>query len=147
MQFAGEMARRLDAAVTVLHVMPAPPAMYADLIRREQDMERILGSESALGQGLRHLKEALEKLGVPCTMRLRLGFVVPEVLKELEQADYDLVMAGSVPATDPLRRYLMGNVTREIIDRADTPVLVLRTRPKGMANRLSDFLARLFKPG
>src|SRR5580704_18928004 len=36
-QFAGELARRVMASVDLLHVLAEPPAMYANLIKTEDD--------------------------------------------------------------------------------------------------------------
>jgi nucleotide-binding universal stress UspA family protein len=141
-QFAGEIARHLNASVDLLHVLAEPPAVYANLVRSEDDVGQILQSSSALGRCLRSQKELLEKMAVPCEVRLRHGLVLDELLEELQRTEYHLVVAGSSPADDRLRRYIMGNVTREIVNRAELPVLVVRggTEPDhglgGLINRL-----------
>ena len=144
-EFGGDLARRMNAVVTLCHVLPEPPAMFADLIEREEDTERVLTSNSKLGRTLRLQKELLEKLGVTCEIRLRHGLVVPELMRELQQTEYDLVVTGSSPAQDRLRQYVMGDLTREIVNRAELPVLVLRTGPKQITHPLSDLISHLFK--
>ena len=59
-EFAGKIARCSGAVVNLFHVMPEPPAMYADLIRLEEDSHRVLESNSKLGRVLRHQKDLLE---------------------------------------------------------------------------------------
>jgi len=125
-QFAGEIARHLNASVDLLHVLAEPPAVYANLVRSEDDASQILQSGSTLGRCLRSQKELLEKMAVPCEVLLRHGLVLDQLLTELRRTEYDLVVAGSSPADDRLRRYIMGNVTREIVNRAELPVLVVR---------------------
>lgn len=144
-EFAGEIARNSNAAVDLFHVMAAPPALFADLIKLEEDAERLLASRSKLGRILRHQQELLKELGVPGKFRLRHGLVVPEVVKELQRGKYDLVVAGSAPAGDMLREYVMGDVTREIVNHAELPVLVVRTGPRRITRRISDLVARLFR--
>lgn len=141
-ELTGAIANGAKAEVTLFHVLAAPPAMYAGLLQQEEDVELLLHSDSALGRRLRQQQEALTQLGVACTVRLRHGLVVPELLMELRQVEYDLVVAGSSPARDPLRAYMMGNVTREIVNHAQWPVLVVRTG--GEARRWSDFVHHLF---
>ena len=75
----------------------------------------------------------MKQLGLTCTVRLRHGQVLPELLMELRQTEYDLVVAGSSPAGDPLRSYMLGNVTREIVNHAAWPVLIVRTGGEGRA--------------
>ena len=125
-QFAGEIARGAKATVDLLHVLVQPPAVYANLVRAEEDIDQILQSDSSLGRALRHQREMLEKMMVPCEVHLRHGLVLDELLAELQRAEYGLVVAGSCPADDRLRRYVMGDITREIVNRAELPVLVVR---------------------
>jgi len=60
--------------------MAEPPAIYADLVRLEEDVTRLLESNSELGINLRTQKQDLEKLGVPTEVhcsprnRCRSGF-------------------------------------------------------------------------
>ncbi|MRR33332.1 universal stress protein [bacterium] len=143
-EFAGEIARRVHAVVDLFHALPEPPAIYADLIRLEEDAERVLTSMSRLGRSLRRQKEVLEEFGVFGEYRLRHGQVVPELLKELGRDDYDLVVSGFAPDEDRLHRYLMGDIAREIVNRAELPVLVIRTVPKRITSRIVDFVGKLF---
>jgi nucleotide-binding universal stress UspA family protein len=128
--FAGEIARRVNASVDLLHVLAEPPAVYANLVKSEEDTTQIMQSDSKLGRSLRHQKELLEKLGVPCEVHLQHGLVLDELLHELQRTEYDLVVSGSSPAHDRLRTYIMGNITREIVNRAELPVLVVRSGTK-----------------
>ena len=150
-EFAGKIARCSGAVVNLFHVMPAPPAMYADIIRLEQDVHRLLNSNSKLGRALRRQKELLEKQGVFGEIRLRHGDVVPELLKELQRFDYDLVVSGSWPAGERLHKYVIGDVAREIVSQAELPVLVVRTRhgPTKLLRELLSVLLQRFtkKPG
>ena len=141
-ELAGTIAGGAQAEVTLFHVLAAPPAMFAGLLQQEEDVELVLHSDSALGRRLRQQQETLTQLGVVCNVHLRHGLVVPELLMELRQAEYDLVVAGSSPARDPLRAYMLGNVTREIVSHAEWPVLIVRTG--GKAHRWSDLINLLF---
>lgn len=146
-EFAGKIALCSGSVVNLFHVMPKPPAIYSDLIRLEQDSHRVLESNSKLGRVLRHQKELLEELGVFGEVRLRHGDAPPELLKELQQIKYDLVVSGSWQAGDKQRRYVIGEVTREIINRAEVPVLVIRTGhgPARLFKAALDVLLRPFR--
>ena len=78
----GEMAARLSASVTLLHVMAEPPAIYQDLVRLEEDVGALLAAGSELGVNLRAQKEELEKLGVAANVRVRHGFVLDQLFAE-----------------------------------------------------------------
>ena len=121
----GQIAKGTNATATLLHVMPEPPAIYARLPRVEETVAWLLNSNSELGINLRHEKEALEAMGVPTDVRLRQGSVLGEILSETRSNNYDLVVTGSALSRS-LRTYVLGDITREIINRADCAVLVVR---------------------
>ncbi|HEY6329191.1 MAG TPA: universal stress protein [Blastocatellia bacterium] len=143
---SGRLARACGACLTLLHVMAEPPTVYADLLELERESAaHLLESDSDLGRNLRREKESLESIGVECDVRLRYGLVVDEIFNEINREDYDLIVTGSSPAGDALRTYIMGNITREIVNRAERPVLVVRGDdvPAGLAQSLKGMLAEL----
>jgi nucleotide-binding universal stress UspA family protein len=125
-QFTGKLAAAVKASVTLLHVMAEPPAMYADLVRLEENVDQLLESKSELGTNLRRQKRELERLGVPAEVRLRHGIVIDQVFAEVREGDYDLIVTGTSQARGLLRHYIMGDLTRSILNRANVPVLVAR---------------------
>jgi nucleotide-binding universal stress UspA family protein len=145
-EFSGAIAKAAGASITLFHVMAEPPAVYTDLIRMEEDVNLLLHSSSGLGQNLRREKESLEMIGVPTEVRLRHGLVISEVFKEIRRGDYDLVVTGSSPEGGNLRSYIMGNITREIVNRAECPVLVVRggETPGGLTRSLRGFFTQAF---
>jgi nucleotide-binding universal stress UspA family protein len=125
-QLTGKLAAAAGASVTLLHVMAEPPALYADLVRLEEDLDRLLESKSELGLNLRRQKKDLEKFGVTAEVRIRHGMVVDQIFREAEQGNHDLIVTGSPRARGMLQHYIMGDVTRSILNRANVPVLVAR---------------------
>jgi len=138
----GQLAAAVGASVTLLHVMAEPPAIYADLVALEEDVDQLLSSSSELGRNLSRQKKGLEALGITTSIRIRHGEVVERVFGEIEDGEYDLIVAGSSRARGPLRHYIMGDVTRSILNRAECPVLVARSDIT--AGRSGVFFARLF---
>jgi nucleotide-binding universal stress UspA family protein len=130
----GALARCTGASVTLLHVMPEPPAIYASLPRMEQTATALLNSQSELGLNLRREKEALETSGVPAEVRLRRGPVLEEILREIQAGNYDLVVTGSA-LSGSLRSYVLGDISREIVNRVDRAVLVVRSDEALFAGR------------
>jgi nucleotide-binding universal stress UspA family protein len=145
-RLTGQLAACVGASVTLLHVMAEPPAIYADLVRLEEDVDALLQSDSELGLNLRAQKESLEKLGVSASVRVRHGFVLDQVFEELRDGAHDLVVTGSSRARGPWRHYIMGDLTRSILNRADCPVLVARVGAAATPARggALGFLKRIF---
>src|SRR5436190_109982 len=146
-QFTGRLAAAVDASVTLLHVMAEPPAIYADLVRLEEDVDQLLGSKSELGTNLRRQKGELERLGVSAEVRLRHGIVVDQVFEEAREGNYDLIVTGTSRARGLLRHYIMGDLTRSILNHANCPVLVARAGKPKAARTLWKALKGLFSIG
>ena len=145
-QLTGKVAAAVGASVTLLHVMAEPPAIYADLMRLEEDVDRLLESKSELGTNLRHQQKELESLGVRAEVRVRHGIVLEQVFNEAREGNYDLIVTGSSKARGMLRHYIMGDLTRSILNHADCPVLVARAEKSEGGVTIFGALKRLFGP-
>jgi nucleotide-binding universal stress UspA family protein len=143
-QFTGRLAAAVGASVTLLHVMAEPPAMYADLVRMEENVDQLLQSKSELGTNLRRQKRELDRLGVAAEVHLRHGIVIDQVFEEARDGDYDLIVTGTSQARGLLRHYIMGDLTRSILNRANIPVLVARAGPPKAARTLWKAVKGLF---
>ena len=126
-RLTGKIAQGAGAPVTLLHVLPVPPAIYAHLPRMQETADWLLSSNSELGLNLRRAKESLENLGVSTHLKLRRGAVLQEILEEIREGGYDLVATGSALSRG-LRTYVLGDVSREVVNRARCPILVVRSR-------------------
>ena len=144
LQFTGKLAAAVSASVTLLHVMAEPPALYADLVRLEENVDQLLESKSELGTNLRRQKRELERLGVSAEVRLRHGIVLDQVFEEAASGDYDLIVTGTSQARGLLRHYIMGDLTRSILNRASVPVLVARAGPPKAGRTLWKAIKGLF---
>jgi nucleotide-binding universal stress UspA family protein len=143
-QFTGRLAAAVNASVTLLHVMAEPPAMYADLVRMEENVDQLLQSKSELGTNLRRQRRELERLGVSAEVRLRHGIVIDQVFDEVREGNYDLIVTGTSQARGLLRHYIMGDLTRSILNRANVPVLVARAGAPKPARTLWKGIKGLF---
>ena len=143
-KFATRIARDLAAEITLLNVVPEPPAMHGTLYRRQNDVEALLNSDSALARNLRNEKKMIADAGVPVTIRIGHGIVIDQILVEIARGDHDLVVTGSWAIQDRWRTYAIGNITREIVNRTDRPVLVIRSdkKPRSLANRLRTMVTK-----
>ena len=141
-ELIGKVAQGSGALVSLFHVMPEPPAIYSKLRKLELDSNLVLNSNSELGRNLRREKQLLDALGVQTDIRLRQGFVLDEIVREIQREPYDLVVAGSSLSTGPLRTYVLGDVTREIVNRAECSVLVARNAaaPRSLREILGEIL-------
>lgn len=119
-------AKPLHAKITLLHVTAQPPLMFAHMASMNDDVEALLASGSELGRNMQHQRDFLESLGLDYEIRLRHGMVAEEVLREVLENGHNLIVVGSAIDYGPLYRYMLGDVAREIVNRAPCPVWVSR---------------------
>jgi nucleotide-binding universal stress UspA family protein len=115
-----------NARATVLHVVDAVPAMYTGLEQMEETLAELLQSDTEMS---RELKWAAQVVKAECEiseLKLRRGIAADEILREGQVGDYDLIVMGSARSASGLVRALMGDLTREVVNRAQRPVLVVR---------------------
>ena len=144
----GRIAQGMKASVTLLHVMPETPALYSGLSRMTEGVEMVLNSKSSLGRNLRSEKAALEALAIPVEVKLLQGSVLQQILREMRAGNYDLVVTGSSLSRSGLRTYILGDISREIVNRATCAVLVVRVGKKHhLLQSISEQMGRFFHGG
>src|SRR5947209_8961415 len=145
--FTARIAKAAGASVTLFHVLIEPPLLYADLIRMEEDVDLLLESNSTLAKKLKDEKKILDKMEVDNQIRLSHGHIINKIIKEVRGEDYDLVVAGSSRHSGKLQSYFIGNITRQILNRADRHVMIVRT-DEGFADgrRLQQTVSKLGEP-
>jgi nucleotide-binding universal stress UspA family protein len=129
------IARDLGASATVFNVIPRAPVVVSERRERELIPEVLLNSESALAKNLRAAKEMLASMDVPAEIRVRAGIVDTEIAAEIEAGDYDLVVLGSKKSRDVFTEYLMGNMTRRLVNWSARPVLVVAGKIRSARRR------------
>lgn len=124
-QFAAALARRLGAAITLLHVMSQVPltrtAAATDLVATADELIRHGSWE---GEHLGRMLAALQAEGVAARAVVRHGLVLDEILAETQESAYDLLVVGS-HITPGLRSFLVENLAADILRAAEGPVLIV----------------------
>jgi nucleotide-binding universal stress UspA family protein len=115
-----------DAHATLLHVVHAMPAMYAGLEQMEETLAELLQLDTEMVRELRWATQVLKAECEVSELKLRRGIVVDEILREAQVGDYDIIVMGSSQYAGGLVRALMGDLTREVVTRAEQPILVVR---------------------
>jgi nucleotide-binding universal stress UspA family protein len=77
-------------------------------------------------------------------VRLRHGIVIDQLFDEVRGGNYDLIVTGTSQARGLLRHYIMGDLTRSILNRANVPVLVARAGAAKPARTLWKAVKALF---
>jgi nucleotide-binding universal stress UspA family protein len=126
--FLRDLANQMteDLHITVLHVMSqisAGPAAPEDW-QLEASAEKLMQASTPEGQWLRQEIEILNGSKANVQAKVRHGLVVDEVLMEVLDSDCDLLVIGAHGQVG-WQRFLLDDLTHQIIVRADRPVLVV----------------------
>jgi nucleotide-binding universal stress UspA family protein len=134
-ELAGRVAQLAGAHVTVppaakpLQVIPQTPAPKEAPEAQARDLdataEQLMRGDTWEGKHLREALAILANMEVPAEARVRHGLVLDEIVDEIHEGDYALVVVGSRPATGWMR-FLLSDVSQQIIGCTDRPVLVAR---------------------
>jgi nucleotide-binding universal stress UspA family protein len=121
------VADPLQVSLAFLHVVEPVNLDYPLAQQVEAHWQDLLDTDTPQGRILKQALSEAAVLGMTPDVKLRHGHIVPEIIKEIESGDYDLVCMGSIYSSHGLRHLSLPNVTAEIAETAHCPVLVVRT--------------------
>jgi nucleotide-binding universal stress UspA family protein len=128
------LAGAAGAQTTLLHVNNAVPSMYTGLGGMEETLADLLQTDTPLAHHLRQGAQILAQHQVEADLQLRWGTPASEILQEACEGDYDLVIIGASGAAGRLREWLLGNVSREIVETCKRPILVVRESAEALTS-------------
>ena len=140
LQFLGRLPLPAAAQLWVMHVLPPPPIPqmmilesgmgFAPTALEDADAYSALAEEEKKqGQALvKQACEALELIGKPARSILKTGDAATEILAVAKEQKMDLLVSGS-RGLSPIRRWLMGSVSRKLVHYSGCSVLVVRNEP------------------
>jgi len=120
-----QLAGAAHAQATLLYVTSPTASMYAGL-EVQETLPRLLRTDTPVARHLRHGAEILAQHQVDAELKLQHGVVADEILREAHEGDYDLITIGASGATGRLREWLLGNVTRQVVEHASCSVMVVK---------------------
>lgn len=125
-EWAGRVATAAGAHVTLFHVSPTPPLMYAGLEEVVQNLTEFLQTDTPGARSIKQAVALLEDMDIQSDVELAHGLPERELLRVVQEKDIDLLVIGSSWAVQPMRRIFLRNVTEQILLKTRRPVLVVR---------------------
>lgn len=123
---AMQMATKSRAEVTLLHIAPPVDLDYPTSRAIRENWQNPEETDTPIGRSLRHALEVAKAEGLMAGIKGRQGNIIEEILSETQEGNYDLVCMGSSYSTQSLRQMYSANVTAEIADSVQCPVLTAR---------------------
>ena len=136
--YAASLANRYDAGITILHIIedisPTADNLVVNIIGEEK-WDELRGKNekeviSTLKSRLTRFCEDVQAELPSCPfitdkIKVTIGKPVNEILQEVENNDYDMVVMGA-HGHSVLADAVMGSVSRRLVRRCKKPVLVIR---------------------
>ncbi len=124
---AGELARRFDSRITLLHVQHIPESILtASSLAGLVTLPEI--AAEAMEEGAREiLRAAREVLHLPddrVTERILLGHPAETIARLSEEGECDLIVMGR-RGLSGIRGFLLGSVSDSVVHHAKCPVLIV----------------------
>ena len=121
-----QVAAASRADVTILHVIPPTDRDYPITRDVREHISDLQDTDTILGRSLRKGLEIAQGAGLQAKLVTRQGHVVEEILAEIREGNYDMVCMGSRYSANTLRQLSTPNVTAEVAEAANCPVLTVR---------------------
>jgi nucleotide-binding universal stress UspA family protein len=135
--YAVDMARKHDASIVILHVLPPlGPSVYGDAGIRVQEMmkegrkrEREMDIEEIKKNIREFCRKTEDRLGCPCgelvsEILVLAGYAVEEILKTAEDEGCDAIVLGA-HGKGSLRHTFLGSVAADVLERTRKPVFII----------------------
>jgi len=134
-RWGGQVARWLNADSTILHVMSQIPiSAESHLEDLDKTAEEAIARQTREGAHLERELALMRGHGAAAHMapKIRYGWVLEEIMAEMKEGAYDLLVIGGHQAPDftgqrnRLREYLLEDIADQIVMAVDRPILVVK---------------------
>ena len=125
---AMQIAMKSGAEVVFLHIVPPIDLNYPTAEAISKNWQHLTETDTPVGRSLRLSLENARAAGIHALVKVRHGNVIEEILAETLEGKYDLLCMGSSYSVHSLRQMYSANVTAEIMERAQCPVMTARFR-------------------
>lgn len=121
-----QIAAIAKARVTILHVIEPITLNYPLAQKIHENRDNLMQIDTPQTRNLMAALNDARKMGIITDLRLRDGNPVTEIEEEVRTGDYDMIGLGSPHSARNLRKMYMPNVTAEVAEAVNRPVLVAR---------------------
>ena len=128
---AKELAHRLDAHLTVLHVIQKRTLLHASLNPELQHLIQATMNPAFYDEHLRSLYASVPGPEVAVTFHAVGGQVPQEIATFADSHDVDLTLLSTHGMTG-VRHFLLGSVTEQVVRRTTSPVLTIKAFGKSL---------------
>lgn len=120
------LAQMNAASVTLLAVVPPINLDYPEARKIRDNWKNLADTDTLTGRSLREGLENARKAGMEAKIRVRHGNIVEQILAEVNETTYDLICMGSQYSAHGLRQLYTPNITADVAETGQCPILTAR---------------------
>jgi nucleotide-binding universal stress UspA family protein len=125
-RLTARLAQRTKASATVLHVLSQMPLVFGVRTPQERALEAFAATGAPEVANMNAAVTVLNEAGVQAEIKVRIGLVIDEIVAELQEGSYDLLVIGAHRSQGLVERLLLEDVTTDILGHSPVPVLVVK---------------------
>jgi nucleotide-binding universal stress UspA family protein len=125
-RLSAELIRGIGARAEILHTISQVSPAIGRLTSRERITEALAATGTPEIQHMQAAAGVLQAAGVEAEIKVRVGPIVDEIVAELEEGSFDLLVIGAHRARGFVERLLLQDVAADILLRSPVPVLVVK---------------------
>jgi nucleotide-binding universal stress UspA family protein len=127
-QLGLSVARMNRAAVTLLTVVPPVDLDYPEARKIRDNWKNLAESDTLPGRSLREGLKRAREAGLETRVTIRHGKIVEQILAEVKEGGYELICMGSQYSAHGLRQFYTPNITADVAEISQCPILTVRYR-------------------
>ncbi len=120
------VAKMSQANITLLTVVPPIDLDYPEARKIRDNWQNLTDTDTLLGQSLRTGLKKAQDAGLEANIKVRHGKIFEQIQNEVKEGQYDLVCMGSQFSSHGLRQYYTPNVTADVAEISQSPILTVR---------------------
>jgi nucleotide-binding universal stress UspA family protein len=125
-ELGAKIASKLEMETSLLHVEGTVPTIYNLTGVKEERLKNILGEETPLAKHLGRCEEIFSEHGLEVKKLIEHGVVDETIIDTAHQEKIDLVVLGASWSRKKLAGFLMGDITKELIKRMGSAILIVK---------------------
>ena len=128
MQYATDIAKRYDAELHLLHVVPNPT--YFTPYESFLTPENIIAIEGTIEKEVtRNFDKVLKGIDIPAKTVSKIGAAFVEIIEYIKAEGIDLVVMGT-HGRSGIEHILIGSVAEKVVRKSPCPVMTIRPKNK-----------------
>jgi nucleotide-binding universal stress UspA family protein len=121
-----EIGRAAQAEICLLHVVEPVTLEYPVAHEVHEHWKDIIQTNTVVGGNLRNGIDIAQATGLNVTFKVRQGNIFHQIIAEARAGGYDLIGMGSAYSAHALRHLYLPNITAEVAESLERPVLTAR---------------------